>query len=297
MINSKYIGNKIAEARKKLNLSQAELSQQVSISPQAIGKWERGESMPDLTMLNKLTKIFEVDLNYFSDSVQYIQKNITTNTPEKDDTMFSKLKTNLGLNWDMSGGNWVDADFSGLKDLKVKFNGSNMKNCKFIGSELSGLLLKGNNIDNCDFTSSDLRNSNFEASNISKNNFTECSFIDGKLTACEMKNCNLSKANFSGTEFLNSNFEKNTLENTIWKHTSFKNTSLADITFNGTFEDCVFEHCSFSKVTFNNATLNNTFFKCKTLKSIKFVDSQADRMTYEFLKNGKANLSGLKVIS
>ncbi|RYG21663.1 MAG: XRE family transcriptional regulator, partial [Chitinophagaceae bacterium] len=48
MLNSKSIGNKIAEARKKINSSQAELAKQVSISPQAVGKWERGESMPDI---------------------------------------------------------------------------------------------------------------------------------------------------------------------------------------------------------------------------------------------------------
>lgn len=296
MLNSKYIGNRIAEARKKLNLSQAELSQQVSISPQAIGKWERGESMPDITMLNKLTKIFKVDLNYFSDNTNAEE---TRNcTPEKVSTenQDHQLKKKNDWNWDMSVGNWVDADFSGLKDLKEKFNGSNMKNCKFIGSELSGLLLKGNNIGICDFTSSDLRNSNFEGSNISKSNFTDCSFIAGKFIACEISNCNLSKGNFSGTEFVNSNFEKNILVNTIWKHTSFKHTSLADITFNGTLEDCVFEHCAFSKVTFKGATLKNSFFKCKTLKNIKFDGCQADRMTYEFLKNGKANLNGLTQI-
>jgi len=65
MLNSKSIGNKIAEARKKINLSQAELAQQVSISPQAVGKWERGESMPDITSLNRLAEIFGVDLNFF----------------------------------------------------------------------------------------------------------------------------------------------------------------------------------------------------------------------------------------
>lgn len=35
MLQSTTIGNKIANARKKLNLSQATLAQQVSISPQA----------------------------------------------------------------------------------------------------------------------------------------------------------------------------------------------------------------------------------------------------------------------
>ncbi|MCZ4221917.1 helix-turn-helix domain-containing protein [Pedobacter rhodius] len=66
MLNSKSIGNKIAMARKKINLSQAELAQRVSISAQAVGKWERGESMPDITMLNRLAEILSVDLNYFS---------------------------------------------------------------------------------------------------------------------------------------------------------------------------------------------------------------------------------------
>jgi len=45
-------------------------------------------------------------------------------------------------------------------------------------------------------------------------------------------------------------------------------------------------------VTFRNATLNNTLFKNKSLRRIRFIDSQADRMTYEFLKNGKADLTG-----
>ncbi|HJV78936.1 MAG TPA: helix-turn-helix transcriptional regulator, partial [Paludibacter sp.] len=68
MLNSKSIGNKIAAARKKINLSQADLAQQVSISPQAVGKWERGESMPDISTLNRLAAILGVDLNYFSDN-------------------------------------------------------------------------------------------------------------------------------------------------------------------------------------------------------------------------------------
>jgi len=42
MLNSKSIGNRINETRKKKFLSQAELAKQVSISPQAVGKWERG---------------------------------------------------------------------------------------------------------------------------------------------------------------------------------------------------------------------------------------------------------------
>ena len=70
MLNSKSLGNRIATARKKNNLSQADLAQRVSISSQAVGKWERGESMPDITTLNRLAEIFSVDLNYFSENFQ-----------------------------------------------------------------------------------------------------------------------------------------------------------------------------------------------------------------------------------
>jgi len=81
MLNSKSIGNKIAAARKKVNLSQADLAQQISISSQAVGKWERGESMPDITTLDRLAEILGVDLNYFSDSFQSVDAEMKTIEP------------------------------------------------------------------------------------------------------------------------------------------------------------------------------------------------------------------------
>jgi uncharacterized protein YjbI with pentapeptide repeats len=83
----------------------------------------------------------------------------------------------------------------------------------------------------------------------------------------------------------------------VWSGTSFINTHITDIVFDGTIDDCSFEFCSFKKVTFRNATLINTFFKHKTLKGIRFNDCQADRMTYEFLKNGKADLTGIRLLT
>lgn len=38
--------------RKLLNPAQAQLAEQVSIRPQAIGKWEREGSIPDIIMLD-----------------------------------------------------------------------------------------------------------------------------------------------------------------------------------------------------------------------------------------------------
>lgn len=300
MLNSKSIGNKIATARKKNNLSQAELAKQVAISPQSVGKWERGESMPDITTLNRLAEIFGVDLNYFSDSFQ--TEVAATTTIEKLDRQTveipkTKPRKKFDRNWDMSQGNWVDADFSGLKNLKEKFNDSNIINCKFLGSELSELILNGNNIEHCDFSGSDMRNSKFEASNISKNVFTDCSLIDAKFSASEIYNSNFTNVNLSGAEFLKSEFRNNIIEKAEWKYTSFKITHLADLVFEGLIEDCTFENSSFSKVTFKNATILNTFFKCKSLKRIELIDCKVDKITYAFLKNGNANLTGVTIIN
>lgn len=77
---------------------------------------------------------------------------------------------------------------------------------------------------------------------------------------------------------------------------SFNATDISDVVFEGTMEDYSFEYCYFSKVVFKNATLKNTFFKCKNLKRIEFTDCQADRMTYEFLKNGKADLKDVTLL-
>src|SRR5690606_10384388 len=106
LMETKIIGGKIAEARKKTNLSQAQLAQQLFISPQAVGKWQRGESMPDIVTLNRLAEILGVDLNYFS---QAFPSAVT-------ETTASAYQTTKAHTWDMSLGNWIDADFSGLKN-------------------------------------------------------------------------------------------------------------------------------------------------------------------------------------
>ncbi len=296
MLSTKIIGNRIAEARKKVNISQAQLAERLFISSQAVGKWERGESMPDIITFNRLAEILGVDLNYFSESTAIVSSDsIAKEIPDrKPDYPPSDKKKH---SWDMSRGNWIDADFSGLKNLHEKFSSSNMQRCRFIGSNLSKLILKSNNIDNCDFSGSDLSNSNIQSSNLNKNVFKDCSLKETEFSGSNISGCDFTGADFSGTEIKNTSLLKNTVTDAVWNHTSFFGSALDNITFEGSLEDCYFENCSFSKVIFMNATLTNTFFKNKSLKRIRFIDCHADRMTYEFLKNGKADLSGIKLIS
>ncbi|MDR0801424.1 pentapeptide repeat-containing protein [Fluviicola sp.] len=289
-METKMIGNKITEARKKKTISQAQLAELLFISPQAVGKWERGESLPDIITFNRLAKILDVDLNYFSEDFSSMVNEHPPLSPTEVETPKSKL------NWDMSRWNWVDADFSGLKNLNEKFSFSNMQRCKFIHSELSGLLLKSNNIDRCDFSGSDISNSHIRNSCLANSLFKDCSLKEANFSGSYVSGCDFSGADFSGTVVKSGGFEKCMTLNTVWNGTSFSGSQLAEIVFNGTLENCSFENCSFARITFQNTILTNTFFKCRSLKRIKFIDCQADRITYEFLKNGKADLSGITLM-
>lgn len=94
-----------------------------------------------------------------------------------------------------------------------------------------------------------------------------------------------------------SSFAGNNIEGAVLDSVSFIVTDISDIVFEGKIKDCSFEYCKFSKVIFKNATMVNVFFKCKSLKRIQFIDCQADRITYEFLKSGKADLTGITLIT
>jgi uncharacterized protein YjbI with pentapeptide repeats len=333
-METKMIGNKITEARKKVNISQAQLAERLFISPQAVGKWERGESMPDIITFNRLAEILGVDLNYFSENFQSgaTESDSYRITPaefsEKQPVEMPSGKQMQKPSWDMSRGNWVDADFSGLKNLHEKFSSSNMQRCKFIGSDLSGLLLKTNNVDSCDFSGSDISNSHIQSSNLGKNLFNNCSLKEAEFSKSNIDRCDFSGVDFTGAKFSESylyggyftgadftgvgfksggfsgvvaksgNFAKNVITNAVWNRTSFMDTHIADIVFTGAFDDCYFENCSFTRVTFQNVILRNTFFKNnKNLKRIRFADCKADRMTHEFLKQGKADLTGITLLT
>lgn len=268
-----------------VNISQADLAQRLFISPQAVGKWERGESIPDIITFNRLAEILGVDLNYFSDNFPSTAAEPQLQQPEKK------------LAWDMSNGNWVDADFSGLKNLHAQFSSSNMQGSKFIASDIAGITLKNNRIDNCDFSGADISNSHMQNSHLSNNSFVESYLKDAEFSGCHMKQCDFSGANLTGAVIKGCDFQKIVLVNAMLVRTVFNGTHLRDTVFEGTVADCHFENCGFSKVTFQHSKLINTFFKGDNFKHLKFEDCQADRLTYEFLKSGRADVSGITLIA
>lgn len=59
----KPISEKISELRKARSLTQEKLGEQLGISSQAISKWEKGESMPDIMILPKLCEILGITVD------------------------------------------------------------------------------------------------------------------------------------------------------------------------------------------------------------------------------------------
>jgi len=297
MLNSKSIGNKIAEARKKNNLSQAEVALQVSISAQAVGKWERGESMPDIITLNRLAEVLGVDLNYFSEGFQtdYAENTVQDQSDKNVKEIKSQRKRKPA--WDMSKLNLSDSDFSGLKNLHEKLSSANIQRCLFIGSDLSGLVLNNNNVDRCDFSDSDISKSRIQNSMLAGNKFINClleesEFTKSYINACDFSGADLSKATFKSGYFMN-----NSLTNAKLHGTSFIECGIQEIVFEGKLEDCHFENCSFHGVKFQNATLINTFFKNnKKFKKVQFINCKADRLTYALMKNNLADLTGITLL-
>jgi uncharacterized protein YjbI with pentapeptide repeats len=264
MLTAMMIGNKISGARKEKNLSQAQLAQQLAVSSQAVGKWERGESMPDIITFNRLAEVLSVDLNYFSESFQSANtENPSVEPLIKQSAESPSKKPEKKLGWDMSKANWVDADFSGLKNLHEQFNSSNMQRCLFIGSDMSGLLLRSNNIDSCDFSSSDISSSHIQTSNLLNSLFKSSSLKESDFSKSQIKGCDFTGADFTGATVKFCALLKNIVSCAVWDRTTFYATQFDDTVFDGALKDCSFENCEFYRGTFRDVTFTNTFFKTR----------------------------------
>ena len=58
------IGKQISRLRKENGWTQQKLAEQLKVSPQAVSKWECGEAVPDIDILERLSKIFNVTIDF-----------------------------------------------------------------------------------------------------------------------------------------------------------------------------------------------------------------------------------------
>ena len=58
------IAKNITQLRQSAKLTQSELADRLNYSDKAVSKWERAESIPDITVLKTIADLFEVPLDY-----------------------------------------------------------------------------------------------------------------------------------------------------------------------------------------------------------------------------------------
>ncbi|MFA7637410.1 MAG: helix-turn-helix domain-containing protein, partial [Monoglobales bacterium] len=82
-INKEQVGKRIAELRKKHNITQIELARRLGITNRAVSKWESGISAPSMETLYKICKCFSVSTDFF----------IMDKPNEKDDKVVTGMQS------------------------------------------------------------------------------------------------------------------------------------------------------------------------------------------------------------
>lgn len=57
------IGNRIAILRKQADMSQTQLAKKLNVSNKTVSKWECGKSVPDIEVLSKISKLFNISID------------------------------------------------------------------------------------------------------------------------------------------------------------------------------------------------------------------------------------------
>ena len=83
------LGNKLAEARKKQNLTQEQLAEKLGVTRQAVAKWELGETAPDVLHSDALAALYDVSLD---DLVHYDQKRAGIPAPPRGKHIFGTVQ-------------------------------------------------------------------------------------------------------------------------------------------------------------------------------------------------------------
>ena len=65
MMNSS-LGSRIAELRRKKNMTQEDLANALGVTPQAVSKWENDLSCPDTLNLIRLAEVLDSDVEYLA---------------------------------------------------------------------------------------------------------------------------------------------------------------------------------------------------------------------------------------
>jgi len=289
------IGGKIAGARKNKNLSQAQLGEQLFISAQAVGKWERGESIPDIITFNRMAEILGVDLNYFSENFPSAgNETVPANAPER------QLLTNF------NGSELSNTDFAGVVAPKRKFVGSALRGADFTAADLTGSYFMGSDVREASFDRANLTDCTFSALALTDARFNETILVRTEFSSSELAGAKFTGVKFIDTKLTTTDLRKTIFVNCYFNGVDFKYSDLRGVCLDGqTFIGVRFNKAALNEATFKGATLKNVSFQptyaltnkyYRAIKTICFDGALMDKLTYAALKSMGVDLSKVTAI-
>ena len=84
------LGEKLKTVRKNMGLTQEQLAVKISVSRQAITKWEADKGLPDIENLRLISKLLNISIDYLLDDEDMVDMNITRE--EIDLSLYGKAR-------------------------------------------------------------------------------------------------------------------------------------------------------------------------------------------------------------
>ncbi|MBX2906521.1 MAG: pentapeptide repeat-containing protein [Taibaiella sp.] len=307
-MEAKMIGGKIATARKGANMSQAQLAQLLFISPQAVGKWERGESVPDIITFSRLAEVLGVDLNYFSETFASVAPVSATDeaTGREQEPKIEAVSPARHLLYNFSGSNLPGSDFAGVTARGRKFNGSALRGSDFAGADLAGSSFYGSDIQKAVFDGANLTDCTFSANSLANASFDKTILVRTQFSASALEGATFTNTELVDAKLVKTDLTKTVFKNCVFNGVDFEYSDMRGVCLDGnTFIGVRFQKAALNEATFKGATLKNVSFLpnyaltnkyYKSVQAICFDGAQIDKLTYASLKGVGADLSKVTTI-
>lgn len=115
MINKVYFGKRLSACRRKKGISQTELSELLGVTPQAVSKWECGNTVPDIELLLELSHLYALSINDLLEERDLLRE-LTGQSTESDGIAYFVSKTEKSYNteWarEIKQGNWIKRNWA-----------------------------------------------------------------------------------------------------------------------------------------------------------------------------------------
>jgi transcriptional regulator with XRE-family HTH domain len=316
MVDAYSIGRKIAKIRKREGLSQQGLGLRLSISPQAISKWECGDSLPDLLTIDTLCHLFDLEPNYFFQDeekdrelfavshMSHMLENIDDSTVIKSDISNYRVINphELGIKKFESITSptsiWKNISFIDNKTSNFTFHGQIFNSCRFDGCDMQEALFSGDVITTSSFDLANLQDASFKYSIIQ-----ECTFLNATLQNTLFKGDLISEIIFEKVTCQGCVFHVNAITNFEFKdglieNSTFKKCRLKNVRFHTNLDTCNFTNTTFVRCVFENIKITSTTFvgNKKAFKNLRIVNCELDQQTYKNLLSLDVKLDSVTII-